>query len=150
MTLPPGLRVGDAYRLHLTGILNHGESWDILNYSNEMTFKIDNVFDITLEVAKALICPFEMDITIHVRKASKTVTEFYTFFKFSVFHVNIIQQEPLGTNNPSQYIQSRAATHTKTLQTQEYPTITLNMYVDYKFSNVSDYIQCNSMMLTKL
>ena len=79
MTLPT-LCIGDVYKLHLTGCIKiYG---DILIIGQQMIFTIPDVmgnatFDMLSTIDEV---DFEIDISIHVRKANKFLSEFYTFF----------------------------------------------------------------------
>ena len=135
LTLPT-LRTGDVYRLTLTGDVN------IAN-TNRITFNIPNVmYNAIIDLTTAPASDFEIEITIHVRKASKLLTEFYTFLKMSTFG-----EEVFGNAQLNQF-----KTSIQTLQMEELPIVNLDLTVQYGQYAVAtnDHILCTSMVLTKL
>ena len=135
LTLPT-LRTGDVYRLTLTGDVN------IAN-TNRITFNIPNVmYNAIIDLTTAPASDFEIEITIHVRKASKLLTEFYTFFKMSTFGVALFENTALN----------QFKTSIQTLQMEELPIVNLDLTVQYARYAVAtnDHILCTSMVLTKL
>ena len=135
LTLPT-LRTGDVYRLTLTGDVN------IAN-TNRITFNIPNVmYNAIIDLTTAPASDFEIEITIHVRKASKLLTEFYTFLKMSTFGEELFGNAPLN----------QFKTSIQTLQMEELPIVNLDLTVQYAQYAVAtnDHILCTSMVLTKL
>ena len=135
MTLPT-LCIGDVYKLHLTGSIKiYGDAYTT---GQQMVFSIPDVmgnttFDMLSTIDEV---DFEIDISIHVRKANKFLTEFYTFLKFSIFS-DILQ----------------CKTSIQTLTMEELPNI-INLDVKIGYTAISriasDYFICKSMILTKL
>jgi hypothetical protein len=134
LTLPT-LRAGDVYRLTLTGDVH-------VHDTNRITFNIPNVmYNAKIDLTTAPTSDFEIEITIHVRKASKLLTEFYTFLKMSTFG-----EEPFGNAQLNQF-----KTSIQTLQMEELPIVNIDLTVQYAiYVSANDHILCTSMVLEKL